>query len=117
MGAKTMMEPAELPKSSTHRPQAKANIQVDETNLRSTLWSFEVGAETGWHVHQHDYLVVPAADGELLIETETEQFRYPLKLGHSYFRKAGIAHNVVNGSNHPIAFVEVELVQTKIVAV
>ena len=59
--------------------------------------------------------MVPAADGELIIETETEQFRYPLKLGQSYFRKAGVAHNVINGSDQPIAFVEVELTQTHIV--
>ena len=96
------------------RPQASARVQVDEAQLRSTLWSFEIGAETGWHVHQHDYLVVPATNGALVIETETGQMTYPLKLGESYFRKAGVAHNVVNGSAHPIAFVEVELTQTRI---
>ncbi|HAB48419.1 MAG: cupin [Betaproteobacteria bacterium] len=96
------------------RPQATASVQVDEQQLRSTLWSFDIGAETGWHVHQHDYLVVPASDGELLIDTGTEQLRFPLKVGQSYFRKAGVAHNVINGCDHPIAFVEVELTQTQI---
>ncbi|MFZ9800832.1 MAG: cupin domain-containing protein [Burkholderiaceae bacterium] len=115
MGVKTMTDACTQGEASSGRPQASASLQVDEQQLRSTLWSFEVGAETGWHVHQHDYLVVPAADGELIIETETEQFRYPLKLGQSYFRKAGVAHNVINGSDHPIAFVEVELTQTHIV--
>lgn len=72
------------------RPQATASVQVDEQQLRSTLWSFDIGAETGWHVHQHDYLVVPASDGELLIDTGTEQLRFPLKVGQSYFRKPGL---------------------------
>jgi mannose-6-phosphate isomerase-like protein (cupin superfamily) len=109
-----MTKPIDSGNPRPMRPQAKASLQVDEAQIRSTLWSFEVGAETGWHVHQHDYLVVPASDGELLIDTGTEQFRYPLKVGQSYFRRAGVAHNVMNGSDHPIAFVEVELTQTHI---
>ena len=34
-----------------------------------------------------------------------------LKAGQSYQRPAGIEHDVLNGSDHPIAFVEIEIKQ------
>jgi mannose-6-phosphate isomerase-like protein (cupin superfamily) len=33
----------------------------------------------------------------------------PLKAGQSYSRPAGVEHDVMNGSLHPIAFVEIEV--------
>ncbi len=32
-----------------------------------------------------------------------------LKAGQSYARPAGIEHDVMNGSDHPMAFVEIEV--------
>jgi hypothetical protein len=33
----------------------------------------------------------------------------PLKAGQSYRRLSGIEHDVMNGSQHPISFVEIEI--------
>ena len=46
---------------------AKANVMIDNQKTRVTEWSFEVGDETGQHVHEYDYVVVPLLDGELKI--------------------------------------------------
>ena len=91
------------------RPQATPEVQVDSERVRVTRWSFAPGAETGWHRHEMDYVVVPVVDGTLLIENGDTSQPFALVAGQSYARKAGVEHNVVNGSAHPIAFVEIEL--------
>ncbi len=91
------------------RPQATPEVQVDTDRLRVTKWSFAPGAETGWHRHGMDYAVVPVVNGTLLIETGSASQTFELVAGQSYARPAGVEHNVVNGSPHPIAFVEIEL--------
>ena len=35
------------------------HVQTDNDRVRVTLWSFEKGEETGFHVHEYDYVVVP----------------------------------------------------------
>jgi quercetin dioxygenase-like cupin family protein len=92
------------------RTQATATLQLDDERVRVTEWRFAPGAETGWHTHTMDYVVVPIASGMLEIETpDGKSFRAPLTLGGSYGRKSGIEHNVINASAHEVAFVEIEL--------
>ncbi|MEM9604630.1 MAG: cupin domain-containing protein [Pseudomonadota bacterium] len=83
--------------------------QVENDRVIVTEWQFGVGAETGWHTHGHDYVVVPGRDGALVIEDDTGETRVELKAGQSYFRRAGVHHNVINGNDYPFSFVEVEI--------
>ena len=46
---------------------AKANVMIDNQKTRVTEWTFEIGDETGQHIHEYDYVVVPMLDGELKI--------------------------------------------------
>jgi beta-alanine degradation protein BauB len=92
----------------TPRPAAEPTVQFDDPDIRVTRWSFAPGAETGWHRHGHDYMVVPLLDGELLLETPDGEVRAPLRQGGSYRRPAGVEHNVVNANPFPFAFIEVE---------
>jgi beta-alanine degradation protein BauB len=83
--------------------------QADNDLTRVTKWSFAPGAETGFHVHGMDYVVVPLLDGQLkLISPEGEETFADLKAGQSYFRKAGVHHNVINPNAYDFAFVEIE---------
>ena len=41
------------------RPQAIPTVQIDNGRVIVTEWHFPPGAETGWHTHAHDYVVVP----------------------------------------------------------
>ena len=91
------------------RQQAVATVQVDNDEVIVTEWRFAPGAETGRHRHGHDYVVVPMTDGTLLLETPDGDKHATLIAGQSYFRKAGVEHNVVNASDHEVVFVETEL--------
>jgi quercetin dioxygenase-like cupin family protein len=93
----------------TTRPEAIATIQVDDEHVRVTEWRFAPGAETGWHRHAHDYVVVPITDGLLRLETLQGDLDAQLCLGQSYARKVGVEHNVVNAGAHELAFIEIEL--------
>ncbi len=91
-------------------PKAVPTVQVDNERVRVTEWRFAPGAETGEHVHEMDYVIVPSATGRLkLISPEGEESFADLKLGVSYFRKAGVHHNVINANDVAFAFVEIEL--------
>lgn len=91
-------------------PQAIPTVQVDNERVRITEWRFAPGAETGEHVHQMDYVVVPGDDGRLkLVSPEGQETFAELRRGVSYFRKAGVHHNVINANDVEYAFVEIEL--------
>jgi quercetin dioxygenase-like cupin family protein len=91
------------------RPQAVPTVQIDNPRVIVTEWRFAPGAETGWHRHAHDYVVVPTTDGELLLQTPDGERTAALVLGRSYTRQAGVEHNVINNTDRELAFVEIEL--------
>jgi quercetin dioxygenase-like cupin family protein len=94
----------------TKLPQAVATVQVDNERVRVTEWRFAPGAETGEHIHQMDYVVVPSGNGRLqLVSPQGEASFAELRHGASYFRKAGVHHNVINANPFEFAFVEIEL--------
>ena len=88
---------------------ASFSVQIDNERVEVTEYHFAPGAETGWHRHQHDYVVVPLMDGKLLLKTKAGDNVSELSAGKSYFRKAGVEHNVVNASAGEFAFVEIQL--------
>jgi quercetin dioxygenase-like cupin family protein len=91
------------------RPPAVPCVQVDNERLRVTEWRFAPGAATGWHVHAHDYCVVPLTTGTLALESAAGRSEARLVAGESYFRQAGVEHDVINVNDFEFAFVEVEL--------
>jgi quercetin dioxygenase-like cupin family protein len=94
---------------------AVPTVQIDNNHLRVTEWRFAPGAATGYHRHGHDYVVVPARDGELkLIGPKGEVSVAQLQLGKSYFRNAGVEHDVINNSADEMVFIEIELKDTAI---
>lgn len=94
----------------THvRQSAIATVQTDNERVKVTEWRFAPGAETGWHRHEYDYVIVPITSGKLLLETSDGSSVSELSSGKSYFRLTGVEHNVVNASDGEFAFVEIEL--------
>ncbi|CAM8671040.1 SnoaL-like domain containing protein [Paracoccaceae bacterium] len=87
-------------------------VHIDDDRFRVTEWQFAPGAETGWHRHGHDYVIVPLCDGTLSLDLPEEQkAEAKLTQGVPYSRRVGVEHNVINGSNsQPLAFLEVEVV-------
>jgi beta-alanine degradation protein BauB len=91
------------------RIQAVPTVQISNDRVIVTEWRFAPGAETGWHLHAHDYVVVPTTDGELLLETPQGPHTTPLVAGQSYTRQVGVEHNVINNSAHEVVFIEIEI--------
>jgi quercetin dioxygenase-like cupin family protein/ketosteroid isomerase-like protein len=87
-------------------------VHIDDDRFRVTEWQFAPGAETGWHRHGHDYVIVPLCDGTLSLDLpEGQKAEAKLTQGVPYSRRVGVEHNVINGSNsEPLAFLEVEVV-------
>jgi quercetin dioxygenase-like cupin family protein len=90
--------------------KATSIVQVRNERVIVTEWRFAPGAETGYHVHAHDYVVVPLTSGKLRLEEPGGVREVSLEAGASYARPAGIAHNVSNPNAHEFRFVEVELI-------
>ncbi|MEW6643408.1 MAG: cupin domain-containing protein [Pseudomonadota bacterium] len=88
---------------------AVPTVQQDDDVVRITRWDFAPGAVTGWHRHGWPYFVIMLTDGVLRIHDGAAVTDVPLVAGQSYRRLAGVEHDVMNGSAHPIAFVEIEV--------
>ncbi len=89
--------------------QAQATVQIDNARTRVTEWRFAPGAETGEHIHEYDYVVVPGMDGDLkIVLPDGTQTVVSLSAGQSYFREKGVHHNVINANSFEYSFVEIE---------
>ena len=92
------------------RAKAISKIQLDNDRIRVIHWGFEKGAETGWHRHEMDYIVVPLTSGELTADLpDGSQLVSELRAGESYSRQEGVHHNIINSSDGPFSFIEIEL--------
>jgi beta-alanine degradation protein BauB len=87
---------------------ARATVQVDNERVKVTEWRFAPGAETGWHRHGYDYVVVPMTSGKLKLFDGKQNSLAELVAGRSYYRPVGVEHNVINANDYEFAFVEVE---------
>ena len=88
---------------------ARATIFIDNDRVRVTEYRFQPGQNTGWHRHEHDYVVVPLMDGRLRLDTAQGDSLVEMRAGVPYFRGRGVEHDVVNASDGEYAFIEVEL--------
>jgi beta-alanine degradation protein BauB len=89
--------------------KATSTVQIDDERTIVTEWRFAPGADTGHHVHAHDYVVVPLTTGILRLQDAAGVKDAALQAGVSYARPAGVAHNVINVNDYEFRFVEIEL--------
>jgi len=89
---------------------AISDVQVDTPEVRVTRWRLAPGSATGHHIHEMDYVIVPVTAGEMtIVAPDGGRSKAYLGAGQSYFRKAGVEHDVLNESASEIIFLEVEL--------
>ncbi|MES0882007.1 cupin domain-containing protein [Roseibium sp. SCP14] len=92
------------------RQQASASQLIDDDKVRVTRFDFAPGAETGWHRHEMDYVITALTDCQMLLEEPNGETREVLiPAGTVYRRDQGVEHNVINGGDKPMSFVETEL--------
>ena len=92
-------------------PRAAASpvVHIDDDRFKVTEWRFEAAAESGWHVHGHDYVIVPVTDGALLQAKAGGTSREaPLQHHVPCARRTGVERSFMNGGEIPLAFFEVE---------
>ena len=92
------------------RPAAQATEVIDDARVRVTRFDFAPGSETGWHTHGMDYVITALTDCQMTLEEPGGKTRDTLvKAGTAYRRDQGVNHNVINGGDTPMSFVEIEL--------
>ena len=94
---------------TTPRPKASSKLLEENERVVVTEWRLAPGAETGWHRHAHDYVVVCLTAGKLVAETPAGNIETQLAFGQAYARPVGVEHNIVNPGDKEFAFVEVEI--------
>ena len=91
------------------RQQAVPTVRVDDDRVLATEWAFAPDAETGWHRHGMDYMVIPLEDGVLHAEMpDGSVMEAVLTKGVPYTRPEGVEHNVMNASGKAFSFLEIE---------
>lgn len=91
-------------------PLATHSVLIDDERVVVNRFDFDPGDETGDHVHSMAYVIVPLTDGLLRIRhPDGSETTTPLTMGAPYSRPAGVAHNVFNGGDAPLSFLEIEL--------
>lgn len=91
------------------RARADSALLQENERVIITEWRLKPGAETGWHRHAYDYVVVCLTAGKLLAETSNGNVETELRFGQSYARPVGVEHNIVNTNEHEFVFIEIEL--------
>ena len=89
--------------------KAVPTVLIDNERVRVTEWRFAAGAHTGHHRHEYPYVVVPLTTGPLAIRNAAGDTAAQLTAGASYYRDAGVEHDVINPNAGEFVFVEVEL--------
>jgi beta-alanine degradation protein BauB len=83
-------------------------VQSEDADVKVTRWDFAPGATTGWHRHGWPYIVVMLTDALMRVDDGANVAEIQRKAGETYIRPAGVEHDVMNGSDTPMAFVEIE---------
>src|SRR5262249_1480576 len=93
----------------SNRAQATGTTIEDGARVTMTEWRCAPGAETGWHRHGLDYVVMYRTAAHLAVETRDGVVSVDLAEGTAYFRKAGAEHNSINAGSKEVVCLEVEL--------
>jgi beta-alanine degradation protein BauB len=89
-------------------PKEETDRQIENARARVTRHIMAPGASTGFHRHDYDYVIVPVTNGRMRVVEGGRESVNDLTAGVSYFRKAGVEHDVINGGDRDLIFVEIE---------
>jgi len=90
---------------------AQSTTDIDDDRVRITTWTFgSAGENTGWHVHEYDYIVVPVTGGTFIVTNPDGTTRELTQdAGSPYAGTAGTEHDVASVPGTAAVFVEIEL--------
>ena len=94
--------------------KCSSTLLAEDKKVRVTRFDFEPDQETGWHIHEYDYVITAITDCFMRLQypdgTETES---EVAAGNAYIRDAGVHHNVVNTSDQKMSFIEIEFKKSR----
>ena len=91
------------------RNKCSSTLLVEDKKVRVTRFDFQPDQETGWYIHEYDYVITAITDCFMVLQhpdgTETDS---EVTAGNAYIRDAGVHHNVINKSDQKMSFIEIE---------
>jgi len=99
---KTQVQAAER-RIATHK------VLLEDERMVVTHWLFKPGDQTGWHLHDRDYMPVHMSTGRIFFEMadgSTGEIDYVP--GSSSYIKAPVEHNAINIGDVDVVALEIE---------
>jgi beta-alanine degradation protein BauB len=88
---------------------ARMEVIANNDRVRILRYTLVPGAETGWHKHETDYVIVPYSDCRVRVDTATGSIEAGMRKDEPYFRTRGVEHNVTSVTSEPFSFLEIEI--------
>ena len=96
--------------------KCSSTLLVENEKVRVTRFDFGPNQETGWHIHEYDYVITAITDCFMMLQnpdgTEAEA---EVTAGNAYMRDAGVHHNVINTSDKKMSFIEIEFKESRVI--
>ena len=96
--------------------KCSSTLLVENEKMRVTRFDFGPNQETGWHIHEYDYVITAITDCFMMLQnpdgTEAES---EVTAGNAYMRDAGVHHNVINTSDKKMSFIEIEFKESRVI--
>ncbi|MBT3399328.1 MAG: cupin [Rhodospirillaceae bacterium] len=106
MSTKLKEKTAEI---AAERGIATHTVVMEDDSMIVTHWVFKPGEQTGWHLHDRDYMPIQLSTGRLLFEfpdgTSREVDYVPNTSSHV---AAPVEHNAINIGDVDIVALEIE---------
>lgn len=81
----------------------------DDERTRVTQWVIAPGEQTGWHLHDHDYLTIQQSAGTLHLKfADGRELTIDYVPGTARLFRAPVEHNATNIGNVDIRVMEIE---------
>ncbi len=92
---------------------ARREVLRDDADTRVSLFTIAPGEQTGWHRHDHDYLVVNLTDAEFTFDIrQPDGTIVPGATSNrprdTHTHPVGVEHNATNAGSNTIVLVEIE---------
>ncbi len=94
------------------RPIGKYELLHEDEKTRITHWVIKPGEQTGWHLHDHDYVTVQQSTGHLFLQHadgSTREVDYTPGVARAV--SAPVEHNAINVGDVDIVVLEIEYKQ------
>ena len=94
---------------AAEREIASHKVVLENDEIIVTHWVFKPGEQTGWHLHEMDYMPIQLSEGRLRFEfpdNSTKEVDYVPRT--TSIVKAPLEHNAINVSDIEMVALEIE---------